>query len=164
MMYLLDANIFIQAHRTHYGMDFVPAFWEWLEQGNQAGFLGSIKKIRAELTKLEDEVSDWVKTDRVSFVEMDEATREPLARLADWASSGGVNYRASAVTEFLSSGDYQLVAYAMAHGCTVVTHEVPAPDSKKRVKIPDACVAMGVSWMNPFDMLRSESVRFVLDA
>ena len=30
MPYLLDANVFIQAKNLHYGMDFCPAFWDWL--------------------------------------------------------------------------------------------------------------------------------------
>jgi hypothetical protein len=30
MLYLLDTNIFIQAKNLHYGMDFCPAFWDWL--------------------------------------------------------------------------------------------------------------------------------------
>ena len=31
-MYLLDANVFIQAKNLHYGFDFCPAFWSWLDQ------------------------------------------------------------------------------------------------------------------------------------
>ena len=30
MTYLLDANVFIQAKNLHYGLDFCPAFWQWL--------------------------------------------------------------------------------------------------------------------------------------
>ena len=30
MAYVLDANVFIQAKNLHYGLDFCPAFWEWL--------------------------------------------------------------------------------------------------------------------------------------
>ena len=30
MAYLLDANVFIQARKMHYGLDFCPAFWDWL--------------------------------------------------------------------------------------------------------------------------------------
>ena len=30
MAYLLDANVFIQAKNLHYGLDFCPAFWDWL--------------------------------------------------------------------------------------------------------------------------------------
>ena len=32
MAYLLDANVFIEAKRRHYGFDFCPAFWDWLDQ------------------------------------------------------------------------------------------------------------------------------------
>lgn len=31
MAYLLDANVFIEAKRRHYGFDFCPAFWDWLD-------------------------------------------------------------------------------------------------------------------------------------
>ena len=37
MTYLLDANVFIQAKNLHYGLDFCPAFWEWLAEKNAAG-------------------------------------------------------------------------------------------------------------------------------
>ena len=30
MPYLLDANVFIQVKRLHYGMDFCPACWDGL--------------------------------------------------------------------------------------------------------------------------------------
>jgi hypothetical protein len=30
MAYLLDANVFIAAKNLHYGLDFCPAFWDWL--------------------------------------------------------------------------------------------------------------------------------------
>lgn len=30
MSYLLDANVFMSAKNLHYGLDFCPAFWDWL--------------------------------------------------------------------------------------------------------------------------------------
>lgn len=30
MSYWRDANVFIQAKNLHYGLDFCPAFWQWL--------------------------------------------------------------------------------------------------------------------------------------
>ena len=36
MAYLLDTNVFIQANKLHYGLDFCPAFWEWLDRESQA--------------------------------------------------------------------------------------------------------------------------------
>ena len=36
MGYLLDANVFIAANNLHYGLDFCPAFWDWLVAGNES--------------------------------------------------------------------------------------------------------------------------------
>ena len=30
MSYLLDSNVFMAAKNLHYGLDFCPAFWDWL--------------------------------------------------------------------------------------------------------------------------------------
>ena len=44
-MYLLDSNVFIQAKNSHYGLDFVPAFWDWLIKENKAGHVANIKQV-----------------------------------------------------------------------------------------------------------------------
>jgi hypothetical protein len=44
---------------------------------------------------------------------------------------------------------------------TVVTHEVPSASTRK-IKIPDACIDLGINFMTPFQMLRREGARFVL--
>jgi len=62
---------------------------------------------------------------------------------------------------YLLDSDYYLVAQGFAHGHVVVTHEV-ASGSKKKIKIPDACISLGVKCMTPFAMLRKERARFVL--
>lgn len=51
--------------------------------------------------------------------------------------------------------DGWIVAYALAKGCTVVTHEAYAPDAKNRVKIPNVCMAFHVSYTKMLEMLRS---------
>ena len=161
-MYLLDANIFIQSNRAHYGLDFVPAFWEWLDRGHGARLLCSIEKIRDELDAGQDDLTVWASARKPMFLTMDATTAASLARLATWATTPAVSYTPAAVAEFLASGDYQLVAYAHAHGHTVVTYEVSAPGSKKKIKIPDACIAMGVNCIDPYSMLRHETAKFIL--
>ncbi|ROQ64834.1 uncharacterized protein DUF4411 [Rathayibacter sp. PhB152] len=159
-MYLLDANIFITSKNAHYGFDFVPAFWEWLDQGHSAGVLCSIDRIADELRAAADDLSTWASGRAPMFLRMDQATLPSLALVSTWASTS--DFTAAAVSQFLSVGDFQLVAYAHAHGHTVVTHEKSAPQATRRIKIPDACAAMGVPCIDPFTMLRAESVRFVL--
>ena len=82
-----------------------------------------------------------------------------LQTVSDWASGHG--YQPSAVTTFLQVADYWLVAHALAHQCTVVTHEVPAETTGK-IKIPNACISLDLRCMNPYEMLRRERARFVL--
>lgn len=62
---------------------------------------------------------------------------------------------------FLQVADYYLVAHALAHGHTVVTHEIASP-SPKKIKIPNACIGLGIKVMTPYEMLRHERARFVL--
>ena len=37
MAYLLDADVFIRAKNLHYGLDFCPAFWDYLVAQAHAG-------------------------------------------------------------------------------------------------------------------------------
>ncbi len=54
------------------------------------------------------------------------------------------------------------MAQALADKRTVVTHEVPAPQAIRKVKIPDVCIGLGVKCVTPYEMLRAEGARFVL--
>ena len=59
MAYLLDSDVFIQAKNLHYGFDFCPAFWEWIDQQAAAGTARSIEKVRDELIGGGDELAIW---------------------------------------------------------------------------------------------------------
>ena len=158
--YLIDANIFIQAKNLHYGFDFCPAFWDWLVEQNRAGQVASIEKVADELHAGEDELSDWAAARSDGFFLRPDSTVLPALRtVSDWASGNG--YQPAAVATFLQVADYWLVAHALAHDCTVVTHEIPA-DTTSKIKIPNACIGLGVPCMNPYEMLRRERARFVL--
>ncbi len=162
-MYILDANVFIQAHRAHYGLDFAPGFWDWLDHEHNRGVLASLDSVKRELDAGQDALTTWEQGRAVMFLQMDATTTSSLTRLAAWAASAVNGYTQSAIADFLKSADYQLIAYADAHRCTVVTHERAAnPGARKRIKIPDACNAMDVPFIDPFTMLRDEHARFIL--
>ena len=69
-------------------------------------------------------------------------------------------YSAAAREEFLGIADYLLVAQAHALGAEVVTFELPAPNSRRRILIPDACNAIRVSYREPFGIYRRLGLRF----
>jgi hypothetical protein len=53
------------------------------------------------------------------------------------------------------------VAHSLAGEHTIVTHEIPSASTRK-IKIPDACIGLGIKCVTPFEMLRRERARFVL--
>lgn len=109
-----------------------------------------------------DELSAWADARGAGFFLRPDANVFPaLAKVSAWAS--GQRYGASAVSTFLQVADYYLVAHSFASQHTVVTHEVPSA-STRRIKIPDACIGLGIKCMTPFEMLRRERARFVLGA
>jgi hypothetical protein len=163
-MYLLDSNVFIEAHRRYYGIDFVPGFWDWLQLNHASGKLASIERIREELEAGAhgDALKDWVKNHKTVFLPIDAAVQASFQRLSSWTMDPSHGYTPAAKAKFMGSGDYQLIAYAHAHGHVVATHEQSRPEAKKVIMIPDACKALGVECIDPFKMLRDEKAVLVL--
>ncbi len=158
--YLLDANVFIQGKNLHYGFDFCPAFWEWLIDRNAAGIVASIDKVGDELKAGGDDLSDWADAQGASFyLPPDAAVVPTLTQVSTWANAQ--TYERAAIATFLQVADYWLVAHALAHGFTVVTHEVPS-ESVRKIKIPNACIGLGLPCISPYEMLRRERARFIL--
>lgn len=155
-MYLLDANAFMEAGRTYYGFSIAPGFWDWLAARGNAGDIASIGPVKDEITAGAGDLVDWATNLPASFwlPETDDVVRA-MAALAAWAVEPARQYRQEAVTEFMASADLRLVAHGIATGATIVTREQPAPDSKKRIKIPDVCDAFDVTWTDPFSAYRS---------
>ncbi len=160
MAYLLDSNVFIEAKQRYYPLDVCPAFWDWLVAAHEAELVFSIEKVYDEVIGAGDELSDWAKArGSAFFLRPDAAVLESLTDLSVWASGG--DFDAAAVTTFLDIADSYLVAHAHAHAFTVVTHE-RVENTRRRIKIPNACVHMGVKYVNTFEMLRVEGAQFVL--
>ncbi len=160
MSYLLDANIFIQAKKLHYGMDFCPAFWDWLTEQNEAAVVFSIEKVQDELEAGSDELAVWA-SDRGAelFLPPDDKVLGALQVVSDWVQKQA--YTSAAKSTFFQVADYYLVAHALGHGFDVVTHEI-ASDGLRKVKIPNVCIGLKVKVMTPYEMLRRERARFVL--
>jgi Domain of unknown function (DUF4411) len=158
--YLLDADVFITAKNLHYGFDFCPAFWEWLIEQHKAGHVFSIEKVGGEILGLGDDLSTWAAARGDDFfLKPDPGVVPSLAAVSAWANNQ--QYEPAAINTFLRIADYYLVSQAHAGGHTVVTHEVPSPSTKK-IKIPNACIGLGIKCVTPFEMLRTERARFVL--
>jgi len=163
MRYLLDADALISAHRQYYPFDFCPGFWAWLKQKHEQKRVFSVDAVYAELQRGDDELSRWAKTMKRKgfFLATDSAAIVPdISRLSQWVSMS--NFTQAAAHEFNDSTDMVLVAFAKTCGMVVVTNEKSEPEAKRTVKIPDACKAMQLQYIDLFELLRKEKIRLIL--
>lgn len=160
MSYLLDANVFMAAKNLHYGLDFCPAFWGWLVHKGNTGSVFSIDKVGDEIEAGQDELSDWARNHGHMLFRRTPPTLTPqFNQVSKWATEQ--QYRPVAINTFFLAADYYLVAHALAGNHILVTHEVFSNEAV-RIKIPNACIGLGVRFMTPYQMLRTEQARFVL--
>lgn len=157
----LDANVFIEAKKGPYGMDIVPAFWDWLDRQVNAGNIYSSTMVYEELVAGNDELAQWVHMRKNSgFFE------QPSAQIQQYfqaiANFVGTRYPQYEVERFLNSADPWIVAHSMNNHSIVVTHETLVATNSQRIKIPNICQNFGVDCMGPYQMLRELGARFIL--
>src|SRR5438093_5846660 len=132
--YVLDANVFMQAARHYYAFDIVPGFWQALVQHAQIGTVLSIDRVKTkEIDRGNDNLKYWVNTTFLPwFAPTDDVNViDAYRRVMQWAHAQ-TQFTDAAKAEFASAdnADAWLVAYTLANGCVLVTHEQFAPDAK----------------------------------
>ncbi|GAG59247.1 unnamed protein product [marine sediment metagenome] len=65
MLYLLDANVLIDANRDYYPIERVPEFWEWLENAGENGNVKIPLEVYEEISDGQDELANWAKRDQI---------------------------------------------------------------------------------------------------
>lgn len=161
-VYVLDANVFIDAARTYYAFDLAPTFWEGLVQKAREGRLLSIDRVKDEIDRGKDELARWAAGDfnRWFASTDDEAVLAEYRSLMRWAVKQP-QFNGAAKDEFAEAknADAWLVAYARARGAIVVTNEKPDLKIRRRIKIPNVCQAFAVAYVDIFQMLRALELR-----
>ena len=61
MIYLLDANVLIDANRDYYPIERIPEFWEWLVYKGEAGEIKIPIEVYEELKNGKDKLAGWAK-------------------------------------------------------------------------------------------------------
>lgn len=162
--YILDSNVFIEAHRRYYSFDLAPSFWKFLIENAKANKLLSIDRVYEELTKGNDKLAEWVKKEfNFAFIPTynDTEILRKYAELMKWANSQ-TQYSQNAKDEFarVENADAWIVATAIAKNFTVVTHEVLDSNIKKKIPIPNVCKDFNVYYINTFELMRKLNFKF----
>jgi hypothetical protein len=66
VLYLLDANVLIDANRDYYSIDRVPEFWDWLAYHGAAGDVKVPLEIYEEVKEGTDQLARWIKQNEVA--------------------------------------------------------------------------------------------------
>jgi len=161
-MFLLDANVFIEAKRRYYAFDLCPGFWEALIWQHRENRIKSIDRVKRELERGGNDLGAWVSTSMPEscFASTDDAdVAGHFGQMAIWVQ-GQAQFNPEAKAEFAAAADGWLIAYAKTYDLVLVTHETFAPEVRRKVPIPNVCKAFGVDYTDTFQMLRELGVVF----
>ena len=112
-MFVFDTSAYINAWRDHYPPETFPSVWALIERAFGDQRVISPREVYNELTRKDDEVSDWAKERVGGFVEPS----------ADAQREAGAIYGTLPNPGERDSADPWVVAEARVRGLTVVTYE-----------------------------------------
>lgn len=161
--YVLDGNVFIEAARRYYSFDFAKPFWTALENYGEKGLICSIDRVNDEIQKGDDALKEWALKE---FPDYFLSTKEPAVltaytRVVQWAQNQP-QYLPRAKDVFMEEkeADAWVIAFALTHNTTIVTHEVYAPDAQKTIPIPNVCREFSINYCDTFEMLKHLKFKF----
>ncbi len=156
MLYLLDANVLIDANRDYYSIDRVPEFWEWLIDVGSSGHVKIPLEVYEEIKEGKDDLAKWIKESQASEVLL--LLEEVDVSLVSHVTDEG--YAPDLTDDDVEKigRDPFLIAYALANQMErcVVTTEVSKPKKQRANRhLPDVCNSLKVLWCNTFEFIRT---------
>lgn len=153
-LYLLDANVLIDAKRDYYPFDRVPEFWEWLLYMAQQGTIKVPQEVYDKLTgDKRDDLANWLKNNNSVLLFNEEVNAEIL----NWVISQGYAPDLSASEIEILNEDPFLIAYALVDAgqrCVVTTEVSKRSSTRVKRRIPDVCDDFRVSCCNTFTLIQ----------
>ncbi len=164
MLYLLDANVLIDANRDYYPIGRVDEYWAWLvHQGEQDRVKIPIE-IYEEINVGDDALAEWAKqSTTVRALRLDEEVDIELVQRVTYEGY------APNLTDIEIEGigrDPFLIAYALVdpnHRCVVTTEASKPKATRQNRRIPDVCADLNVQSINAFQFVRQLDFRTTWD-
>ncbi len=159
MLYLLDANVLIDANRDYYPVERVPEFWDWLLE---MGGFGRIKIPQEFFEEViyplppedrPDPLVEWLKTNKEVIVLDEEPSVDLVARITEEGYASDLSDE-----EIEEVGrDPFLVAYALVdtqERCVVTTEQSKPSRSRANRKLPDVSRDFDVRCISTFKLIQ----------
>ena len=163
VLYLLDANVLIDANRDYYPIERVPEFWDWLVEMGELGRVKIPQEIYEEIVlppppSRPDVLVDWLTNHRDALL-LEEQVRVDL--VAHVTEQGYADDLTDDEIEKIGRDPF-LIAYALAdvQNRCVVTNERPRPGRTRANRhLPDVSREFNVLPINTFDMIKQLDFR-----
>jgi len=168
VLFLLDTDVLIAAKNLYYPIDRVPQFWVWILNNASHEHIKIPSRVIDEILRGNDELSQWVKTNRV-VLELDEEVDAQ-----DWSETltNGYGYRSIGAAQqdlVEQRADPFLIAHALfdtsvrrvvtLETVTTAPSNLPSPINRK---IPTVCDVLGVEHLDTFKLIRELDFRIPL--
>ncbi len=158
LLYLLDANVLIDANRDYYAIERVPEFWDWILHFGKLDQVKVPQEVYDEVTDGDDNLSDWLKSNKDTMLLREDVDRGLVNHVLE---RGYASDLTDDEIENLRADPF-LIAHALAdikHRC-VVTNEVSKP-SRQGVNrhIPDVCDDLQIRHCNTFELVKKLDFR-----
>lgn len=139
--------------------DVWPTFWNQISNLINDGSIFSSIKVKSEIDHGNDELTIWMRNNAAQgfYLPIDSEVLAKYSETQNWATTNPL-FTPSARSEYATVADAYIVATAAAKNMTLVTYETSDPMCKRRVKIPDACIAIGVRYCDLNTALRELGV------
>lgn len=162
VLYLLDANVLIDANRDYYPIERVPEFWDWLAAMGRLGRVKIPQEIYEEIVlpkpDREDVLVDWMTDHR------DDLLLDELVEVKWVAQVTELGYADDLTDDEIEKvgRDPFLIAYALAGNQErrVATNERSRPGRRRANRqLPDVCNDFDVRWVNTFGLIQELDFR-----
>ena len=159
VLYLLDANVLIDANRDYYPIERVPEFWDWLLEMGTRGRIKIPQEFFEEVMlppppeDRPDPLVDWLKENRDAIVLDEEAGVDLVACITE--QGYGRDLTDEEVEEI--GRDPFLVAYALVdiqERCVVTTEHSKPSRTRANRRLPDVSREFNVRCINTFALIR----------
>jgi Domain of unknown function (DUF4411) len=153
LLYLLDANVIIDANRDYYPLARVPEFWDWLEHHGAKGTVKLPLEVYEEITPGDDDFAAWVKQNKDALLLKEEADPAIVARVIN---EGYTTDLTDDEVERVGCDPF-LIAYALSDAgqrCVVTTEASKPKRQRANRHMPDVCRDLGIPCCNTFEFVR----------
>jgi hypothetical protein len=155
VLYLIDANVLIDANRDYYALNRVPEFWDWLLSKGEEEIVKIPVEVYEEVKDGKDLLGEWARTKSVKdlLVFKEDVDETLVAKVID--KGYAPDLKDDEVEKI--GRDPFLLAYALIDKVKrcVVSTEVSKPKRERANRhLPDVCKDFNVKILNAFEFVR----------